>query len=151
MTRSISLLSVFIAVGLLISGVTLPSTADAQMAAKERSDLMKLNGKNFGKLKKAKDTATMLAAAKVINGNAKKLASAALWPKGSHGGDTRAKIEIWQNMDDFKMKIKALENASANLIKVSMGGNLGAAKKAFGAMAQTCGGCHKLYQAPKKR
>ena len=103
------------------------------------------------KLKQAGDTQTMVAAAKIINATAKKLAADDLWPKGSGGGETRAKMEIWQDMAGFKAKLKATENASANLIKVSMGGNLGAAKGAFGAMGKTCGGCHKAFRAPKKK
>lgn len=151
MIGTLTILSAFFAVGLLILGTTLPSSADAQMAAKQRNGLMKLNGKNMGVIKKAKDIQTIVAAAKVINANAKKLASADLWPKGSHGGKSRAKMEIWQDMGGFKAKLKAFDDASANLIKVAMGGNLGASKKAFGAMAKTCGGCHKAFRGPKPK
>ncbi len=151
MQRTFTLLSAFVAVGLFFSGITLPSTADAQMADKDRVKLMKMMGDNMKKLKQANDTATMIAAAKVINADAKKLGDARLWPKGSGGGETRAKMEIWQDMAGFKKSLNALENASANLIKVSMGGNLGDSKKAFGAMGKICGGCHKVFRAPKKK
>ncbi|MBT7957421.1 MAG: cytochrome c [Rhodospirillaceae bacterium] len=151
MKRTLTVVSVIIAASMFLAGVAMPTTADAQSAAKDRVALMKLNGKNMGKIKKATDTQTIVEAAKVINANTKKLASADLWPAGSGGGETRAKMEIWQNMGDFKAKLKALEDSSANLIKVSMGGDLGNSKKAFGAMAKNCGGCHKVYQVPKKR
>tara|TARA_B100000315_G_scaffold260868_1_gene326604 strand:+ start:1484 stop:1939 length:456 start_codon:yes stop_codon:yes gene_type:complete len=151
MNRTLIILSAITAVGLFFSGIALPTTADAQTAAKDRLALMKSNGKNFVQIKKATDTQTITAAAKAINANAKKLASADLWPKGSHGGDTRAKVEIWQNMGKFIANLKSLENASDNLIKVSLGGDLGNSKKAFGAMARVCGGCHKEFQAPKNK
>jgi cytochrome c556 len=151
MKRNLTFLSALIAAGLFISGITLSTTVEAQMVAKERNQMMKMLGGNMKKLKQATDTATMVAAAKVINMNAKKLGDEKLWPKGSGGGETRAKMEIWQDMAGFKSKMKDLENASANLIKVAMGGNLGDSKKAFGAVGKTCGGCHKPFRAPKNK
>jgi len=144
-------LSAIFAAGFFMSGIAFPTTAEAQSAHDNRIKLMKTMGGNMKKLKMAADTQTMLAAAKIVNATAKKLAAADLWPNGSGGGETRAKMEIWKDMAGFKEKLKATENASANLIKVSMGGNLGAAKGAFGAMGKTCGGCHKAFRAPKKK
>jgi len=151
MKRTMMVLSAFIAAGIFIFGVALPTSAEAQSAHDNRVKLMKTMGGNMKKLKMAPDTQTMVAAAKIVNAAAKKLAAADLWPSGSGGGDTRAKMEIWQDMGGFKANLKGLDEASANLIKVSMGGNLGSSKKAFGAMAKKCGGCHKAFRAPKKK
>ena len=149
MKRLVTLFSVLIVAIWYISSLALPTTAVAQTAQKDRLVLMKTIGGNMKKLKMAGDTETMATSAKIIIETAKKLSAKGLWPKGSHGGETRAKEEIWQDMGDFMAKLKATKNAAVNLLKVSMGGNLGDAKNAFGAMGRTCGGCHKLYRIPK--
>ena len=86
-------------------------------------------------------------AAAAIAAATKKLGD--MWPAGSGGSATRAKAEVWSNMGDFKAKLGAMQSATDALIKASAGSDLGAAKKAFGSVGRTCGGCHKVYRGPK--
>jgi cytochrome c556 len=136
----------FVAGGVAVTAVA----QDAKMAHEKRTGLMKLNGQNLGgyaKAAKEGDKAAALAAAKVLVANSQALGDAALWPAGSGGGDTRAKPEIWDNMDDFKAKLAAFQQAAAAAEEAATGGGDMAA--AFAAVRGACGGCHTTYQAPK--
>jgi cytochrome c556 len=129
------------------SAVPVHSAGHQMKLLKERNQTMKALGGAMKGLKGASDTATMKTHGMAIQAAGAKLEN--MWPDGSIG-DSRAKPEIWQNMGDFKAKLQAMNDAAANLVKVSGGSDLGAAKKAFGAVGATCGGCHKVYRGPKK-
>jgi cytochrome c556 len=82
--------------------------------------------------------------ASMIVASADKLAG--LFPKGTGRGDldakvTRAKPEIWSDMNTFKEKLAALRGVASKVA----GGDLAAAKD----MGKTCGGCHKLFRGKK--
>lgn len=66
---------------------------------------------------------------------------------GSEEGKTRAKPEIWLEMDDFNSKLNDLRNQSARLAEVAEGGDLDAVKAQFGATAKTCKACHDQYKS----
>ena len=73
----------------------------------------------------------------------------ALFPDNSKtGGDTAAKPEIWENMDDFKARLAKLgTDAKDALAKVN---DLDSFKAAFGAIGKNdCGGCHEKYRIKK--
>jgi cytochrome c556 len=146
MNRLLTLLTTFISVSFFILSISPPTLADAQTASKNRHLLMKVLGANMKKLKQATDATSMVAAAKIINDTSKRLDNDDLWPQGSGGEKSRAKIEIWQDMAGFKAKFKELENASAKLIEISMTDDLSASKKAFSAVGRTCGSCHKVFR-----
>ena len=125
-------------------------SSDTNKAWIDRMKLFKEMGANMRKLKQAQDTFIMFKSAMVINNNSKKLLQTSFWPEGSGGEKTRAKIEIWQNIEDFQNKFKSLGKASANLIMEAKKGDLEIARSAFRKMARTCGSCHRDYRAPKK-
>lgn len=60
---------------------------------------------------------------------------------------TRAKPEIWSNMDDFKKQLATFQGATANLVKISQGNDTQAMAQAVAAVGQACGSCHKPYRA----
>lgn len=71
-----------------------------------------------------------------------------LWPEGTDSSaimETRAKAEIWENLDDFTAKFVALQEATAALQGVA-GNGLDALRPAVGAMGATCGACHEAYR-----
>src|SRR5580704_7324396 len=73
----------------------------------------------------------------------------ALFPDNSKtGGDTAAKPEIWENMDDFKarlVKLGADAKAAGESVK-----DLDSFKAAFGNIGKNdCGGCHEKYRVKK--
>jgi len=73
----------------------------------------------------------------------------ALFPDTSKtGGETGAKLEIWQNMDDFKARFgKFAADAKAAKADVK---DLESFKAAFGAIGKNdCGGCHEKYRVKK--
>lgn len=63
-------------------------------------------------------------------------------------GQTRAKEEIWSNMDDFGAKGKAMHEAGAALIAAA-GDGPDAFGAAFGKFAGACKACHDDYRLPE--
>lgn len=71
-----------------------------------------------------------------------------LWPEGTDSSmvmETRAKAEIWENLDDFTAKFVALQEASVAL-QGAAGNGLDALRPAVGAVGQACGACHEDYR-----
>ncbi len=73
----------------------------------------------------------------------------ALFPETSKtGGDTAARLEIWQNMDDFRARFDKFA-VDAEAAKVSVK-DLDSFKAAFNAIGKNdCGGCHEKYRVKK--
>ncbi|MEG3617524.1 cytochrome c [Magnetovibrio sp. PR-2] len=69
------------------------------------------------------------------------------YPAGSDKGETKAKAEIWSNMDDFKARGKDSYGATVALIEATKGGDKAAMAGAFKKLAGTCKACHKEYRA----
>ena len=65
---------------------------------------------------------------------------------GSDRGDTRLKPAALKEPSKFLAVADAFEEATAKLVTAGDSGDLGMIKPAFGAVAQTCGGCHKPYR-----
>lgn len=66
---------------------------------------------------------------------------------GSYEGDTGAKPDIAENMDDFKEKMETFKVEAVNLAKVaSDGGDMSALKPAFGKVGASCKACHDSYR-----
>ncbi len=71
-----------------------------------------------------------------------------LWPEGTDSmsiDGTRAKPEIWDNLDDFVEKFGALQTAAEALQGVA-GDGLPEMQAAFGAVGQSCQACHEAYR-----
>lgn len=65
---------------------------------------------------------------------------------GSDSGDTKAKPEIWLNMDDFKAKLEKMQGEAAKLAEVAKRGDLNAAKAQLGETGKACKACHDEYR-----
>jgi len=65
---------------------------------------------------------------------------------GSDTGDTKMKAEAIKEPAKFLAAADAFETAIAELVAAADSGNLEKIKPKFGAVAQTCGGCHKPYR-----
>jgi cytochrome c556 len=65
---------------------------------------------------------------------------------GSETGDTKAKPEVWLNMDDFKAKLEKMQQEVAALEKVAKTGNFNAAKDQLGEAGSACKDCHDKYR-----
>ncbi|WP_116365118.1 c-type cytochrome [Parahaliea mediterranea] len=68
---------------------------------------------------------------------------------GSDKGQTRAKPEIWNNMQDFSDKYAALQRAADTLEDVveDSAGDRKAVAQAFGEVGKACKACHDDYKA----
>ena len=65
---------------------------------------------------------------------------------GTDKGETRAKPEIWAEMDKFNAGAKKMQDEMAKLNVAAKSGNLDAIKAAAGEVGKTCKGCHDDYR-----
>ena len=76
-----------------------------------------------------------------------------LFPKGTDNAmhkNTRALPAIWQDSAKFEGAVKALQTASANLVKIAEAGDPAAFGGGLQELGKACGGCHKPFRAEKK-
>lgn len=66
---------------------------------------------------------------------------------GSEKGTTRAKPEIWDNMDDFESKLGDLRDAAANLDEAVEGGDRKQIANAVKDTGGACKACHDEYKS----
>lgn len=66
--------------------------------------------------------------------------------EGSDKGDTRAKPEIWTEMDKFRAAASKMQDEMVKLNVAAKSGNLDSIKAAFGPTGQACKGCHDTYR-----
>ena len=59
---------------------------------------------------------------------------------------SEAKPELWQHLDDFKKRMKDLEDATAKLATIAKSSDEDAMKEQFGATVKIRKGCHDEYQ-----
>ncbi|MFT6674148.1 MAG: cytochrome c556 [Sulfitobacter sp.] len=94
------------------------------------------------------DSAVVKAAAGNINALAK-LDKTTLWVQGTAQGEvdgSRAKPEIWSDLDGFTAKFAALEKASAEMMSAADAAAVGAGMAGIGG---ACKACHETYRGPK--
>lgn len=71
------------------------------------------------------------------------------YPKGSGpeaGVHTRAKPELWKDMDDFRSLMDAMVNRAADVANVAKSGDADKTRAAFGELGKSCGACHDKYR-----
>ena len=66
---------------------------------------------------------------------------------GSDKGMTRAKPNIWSNMDDFQSKLDNFRAAAASLADTAAEGDPAASREQFVATGGTCKACHDEYKS----
>jgi cytochrome c556 len=65
---------------------------------------------------------------------------------GSENGETKAKPEIWLDMDDFKARLEKMQGEAAKLSEVARGGDFNAVKAQFGETGKACKACHDKFR-----
>ena len=119
-------------------------------AIKYRQGVFRVIGWNFGSMaamakgKKPYDAAVFARNAEIV-AFMSKLPLEGFTP-GSETGDTRAKPEIWLDMDDFKAKLEKMQQEVAALEKIARTGNFDASKDQLGEAGQACKACHDKYR-----
>jgi len=124
----------------LIADAQAPQVAARQEGMKQNGAQMRvltpmMRGEQPFNLAAAKEAANVLV-------NSGKRIPGAFGP-GTEGGN--ALPAIWTNKADFDAKAKAFEDAATRLANA---GDEAAAKAAFPAVGQSCGGCHQPYRKP---
>jgi cytochrome c556 len=74
-----------------------------------------------------------------------------MWPEGTAQGETegsRAKAEIWSDMEGFEANWTDLQTATATLASAA-GTDLESLRGAMGAVGSACGACHDDYRGPR--
>jgi cytochrome c556 len=69
------------------------------------------------------------------------------FPAGSGVGRTRAKSEIWDNLEDFEAKIADLRKETALMADVARNGDRRELIKQFQRTGGTCKACHDEYKS----
>jgi cytochrome c556 len=149
MTRSLS--SILIAAATLVTA--LPAAAQfakPEDAIKYRKAGMTVMAAHFGRVA-GMAQGKIPFDAKVAAQNAEVAAFMSALPfagfgPGTDKGDTKAKPEIWAEMDKFNASAKKMQDEMAKLNAAAKGGNLDAIKAAAGDVGKTCKGCHDDYR-----
>ena len=140
--------STIICLTLFLSSLNTKSIAAGKTAIQEeRNAYMKKLSSAMRQINRTESTKNMEAPTIVIIQYTKKLKT--LWPPKSGGDNTRAKEEIWENINDFNKKMLSMEAAASSLLKSLSKADIILAKKAFRGVGKTCSSCHKLYRGPK--
>ena len=141
----------FFAVAAIALGVSVALAQQDPIAA--RRALMKANGdeaKAGAAMAKGEAPFDLAKARKMFSTFEDAAAKApSLFPDTSKtGGDTAAKAEIWENIDDFKARLVKLgTDSKAALESVT---DLETFKAAFGNIGKNdCAGCHEKYRVKK--
>ena len=139
----------FFAVAAIALGVGVALAQQDPIAA--RRALMKANGdeaKMGGAMVKGEAPFDLAKARKMFATFQDASAKApALFPDNSKtGGDTAAKPEIWENMDDFKAKAEKMQAETAKLLQVAQTGDATALKAQVGETGKACKACHDNYR-----
>jgi cytochrome c556 len=71
---------------------------------------------------------------------------AELFPTGSDFGETRAKPEVWNKRVEFEKAVTAGAQAGAAFLAAVKSNDRAAIQEKFGALAETCKGCHKDFR-----
>lgn len=138
----------------LASALAFPAAhaADDQDPIEVREGIMKTMGKNMKAMGAMAKGAEPFVAAQFAT-HAQALAAAAgkdliaAFPAGSDLGETEAKPEIWENMDDFKARDADMKEKAKALVATSADGDQAAMTAAFGELGKVCKGCHEKYRA----
>lgn len=133
--------------------LALPTMADTDPAVEARQGQFKLIVHNFGLLGgmvqgRMDYDADMAQTAADNLFHLTRHDQSRLWPEGTDSfsiDNTRAKPEIWENLDDFVSKFGALQEAAEALQPVA-GEGMDELRANFGAVAQTCQACHQVYR-----
>lgn len=144
--------AIAVAIGVLVLGAGLVAVAQTKPedSIKYRRSAMFLVGSNFGPLaamaqgKRPYDKETAIKHASIV-AFVSKLPIEGFVP-GTDTGDTKAKPEVWQDMDDFKAKMDKMNQETAKLAQVAQAGDFDALKAQVGETGKACKACHDKFR-----
>jgi len=131
------------------------SGAEAAAIMKARHDGMESMGKDLKTLHRDLDSddpnvGEIRSAAADIYKNSK--AAANWFPAGTgpEAGKTAAKPEIWQNSQDFAVRLGVLQHYADQFYKAAITGDVGTLKANEDTLSGACKACHDRYRAEEK-
>jgi len=132
--------------------MTAVSGDQAKTVMHERHEGMETIGKTTKALKRQLDSASpdmaaVSAGAAQINDLAGKASGWFHAGTGPDVGKTGAKPEIWQNEQDFAVKLHGFQEAAKAFNAAAMSGEATAIKSKFGELGQSCKACHDKYRS----
>jgi cytochrome c556 len=135
----------------VLTAVAYAQFANAEKAIKYRKAMMTLVVHHFGSMGAVvKGKAPYDAADFAAHATAVEMISSLGWDSflspGSDKGDTTMTSAALKNPAKFLAAADAFQAATAKLVSTADGGDLSKIKPQFGAVAQTCGGCHKPFR-----
>ena len=147
-------LSACTAAGLLVALPAAAQFAKPEDAIKYRQSAFTVMAAHFGRIGAMVQNRVPFDA-KVAADNAEIVATMAKLPWAAFGegtdkgAPTRAKPEIWREMDKVKAGADKLVADTAALSAAAKTGNLDQIRAAFGTVGQTCKACHDNYRAER--
>jgi cytochrome c556 len=143
-----------ILLGALLASALVGASAQAQMkpedAIKYRKSALFVMGTNFGPLaamakgERPYDKDAAIRYAGIVEFMSK-LPWDAFAP-GTEQGDTKAKPEIWLEMEDFRTKSDKMQTEVAKLAQVAKSGDFNALKAQVGETGKACKACHDKFR-----
>jgi cytochrome c556 len=137
----------------LVAGVA-RAESEPEDIIKYRQNMMKANGAHVaaagailqGKVNEYKgQLAEHARAIEIINKDV-----AALFPKGSDFGETKALDAVWQKRADFEKRAKEDGQKAAAFSKAVASGDAKAQMAAFKELTEACKACHKDFRKEEK-
>ena len=143
-------LMVAAAIGLSTALPAAAQFAKPEDAIKYRKAVFTVMGTHFGRVA-AMANGKMPFDAKVVADSAELAATMSKLPyvafiDGTDKGETKAKPEIWAEMDKFKAAATKMQEEVVKLNTVAKTGNQEQIKTQFGAVGQACKACHDDYR-----
>jgi cytochrome c556 len=141
-----------LASGLALSPLAMPHFDDKEVMQSYRQSWFAMVAANFGPMVATIkgeipwDDARMTAYAKQLSTLANMDISRGFSP-GTDKGTTRAKPEIWENMDDFNKKMTAMREATGMLEAAVASGDRREVLKGVAATGESCKACHDEYKS----
>src|SRR5690242_19794364 len=138
------------AVALASAGVIAVAQTKPEDSIKYRRSAMYLVGANFGPLaamaqgKRPYDKDAAIKHANIV-AFVSKLPLEGFVP-GTDTGDTKAKPEIWLDIEDFKAKMDKMNQETAKLGQVAQSGDFEALKAQVGETGKACKSCHDKFK-----
>jgi cytochrome c556 len=141
----------------LVIAATLLGVGESAMAQQKPEDAIKyrqsalfIMGQSFGPLAAmAKGDRPYDKELAIKNATIVEFMSKLPWDKfgpGTDMGNTKAKPEIWENMDDFKAKAEKMQAETAKLLQAAQTGDPAALKAQVGETGKACKACHDNYR-----
>ena len=125
------------------------SIADSGGIIKYRKNVMKTNAGHMGAITDILKNRLPLEVhvvdhARSIYQNSKMTLT--MFPRGTHDGNTKAKLIIWEKWSEFEAASEAFVRESEKLLQVAENGDMKAFAKQIRTTGKSCGACHKHFK-----